>query len=252
MTCPRCKCDIPNDSTVCEVCGKKLKKKKLFSKKSDKKTSTSKTEIPKETKIKIAIAVSAFAVLIALIIAIVVAIDDNTGVNLADDLKEYLDEPVKTAINESDEYFADESVFDAVNFLTEFDYVIEDDKDVEIDGVNYPRWAIFIVADEEDVIKSVRYVDFRVLKKNEKGIKLDGEVNLNKFKMGEKYRKISKEIDCDVFSITYEGGSVTYDYRYYFINDSKDEQGMSLSVVFDQDGGYIYSTTQRNTQDWIY
>lgn len=253
MTCPRCKCEIPNGSKVCEVCGKKLQKKKLFSSFREKKKDSKSVDsaVKKDTKLKIILAAVVTVAIIAVIVLIIVLIDDNSGLNLSDDLKEFVGEPVKTAINETDVYFADESAFEAANFITEFDYIVEDDKSVEIDNVKYPKWAIFISADEKDTIKSIRYVDFSVLKNNSKGEKVDSEINLDKFTIGDKFKKVSKVIDCDAFSITYEGGSVKYEYRYYFKNDVKDEQGMTLEVVCDLEGGYIYSTTQRNIPDYV-
>lgn len=253
MTCPRCKCEIPNDSKVCEVCGKKLQKKKLFASFKERKKGVKSVDsaVKKDTKFKIILAVVITVAIIGVIVAIILKIDDNSGLNLSDDLKEFVGEPVKTAINESDVYFADESAFDAANFITEFDYIIEDDKSVEIDGVKYPKWAIFIEADEKDTIEVIRYVDFSVLKKNSKGEKVDSEINLDKFAIGDKFKKVAKVVDCDAFSITYEGGSVAYEYRYYFKNDYKDEQGMTLNVVCDLEGGFIYSTTQRQIPDYI-
>lgn len=250
MNCPRCKCEIANDSKVCEVCGKKLQKTNIFSSK-EKKNKNTDSKIKKETKLKIFGAVAVTALIIGLIITIIVMVDDNTGLNFTDDLKEYVGEPVKTAINETDVYFADESAFDAVNFITEFDYIVEDDKDVVIDGVKYPEWAIFISANDKDVITRVKYVDFRILKKNPKGVKVDSEINLDKFTMGDKYKKVAKAIDCDVFAIDYNGPSVTYEYRYYYKNDFKDEQGMTLKVVCDLEGGYTYSTSQRSIPDYV-
>ena len=253
MNCPRCKSEIPNDSKVCEVCGKKLQKKKLSSvfKEKKKKNKSADTLTKKDTKFKIILALSVTAVIVALVAVIIIFIDDNTGKNIVDDLKEFVGQPVKTAINETDVYFDDESAFETVNFNTDFDYIIEDDKDVEIDGVKFPKWAIFISADDNDKITSVKYVDFTVLKKNSKGAEVDKEINLNIFSMGDDYRTIAKAIDCDAFSVTYDGLSIIYEYRYYFENDFKDEQGMTLQVVFDNDNDFIYSTSQRIIPDYI-
>lgn len=256
MNCPRCKCEIPNDAEVCEVCGKKLRKKKLFSsfkeKKKEKKVKNSAdAAIKKDTKLKIILAAVVTALIIGIIVFIVSVVDDNTGVNLVDDIKDYLNSPVKTAINETDVYFADESAYEITNFITDFDYIIEDDDSVEIDGVEYPEWAIFINADDKDEIRSIKYVYFGALEKNPKGSKTDKEISIDKFTTGDKYRKVDKEIDAEVFSITYEGGSITYDYRYYFKNEFKDEQAMSLSVVCDWENEYIYSTAKREIPDYV-
>ena len=253
MTCPRCKSDIPDNTEKCEICGKKIKKCKALSKFKDKKKPRSeKKTISRQTKLKILTAAIVTLALVIVIVFIINKVDNNTGINLSEDIKEYIDSPVKTAINETDAYFADESDFDAVNFLTDFDYVIEDDKDVQIDGVSYPVWAIFVSVNDDDEITSVTYTDFKVLKKNDKGIKTDKEINLDKFTSGEKYRKLANEIDINPFSITYENSKVIYTYKYYFENDFHDEQAMSLEVVYSVDDmTYVYSTSQREVEDWL-
>lgn len=254
MTCPRCKSNIPENSTVCEVCNKKIKKKNLFSKKkkdmqNEKKQINSKLKEKLKILVPVAIAVVA---LIVIILIIVKTIGDNTGLNLSDELSEFIGDPLKVAINETDEYFADESKFESANFIFEYNYIIEDDDSVQIDGVKYPNWAIYIVTNENDEISQIKYVDFRALKKNSKGYKTDDEINLDKFVLGDKFRTVNKTIGIEPFSITYNSGTIVYDYRYYFDNDFDDEQGMTLSVTLDNDEGYIYSTSQRDIPNWIY
>lgn len=249
MTCPRCKSEIPDDSLRCEVCNKKIRKNKKHKPKPPKKD---RKPIPKEVKIKFLIGAVVTILIIVVVVVIAKKVDDNTGVNIADEMQEFIDSPVKVAINETDEYFADESVFDALNFLGSFDYVIEAEKGVEIEGVNYPKWAVFVNTNDEDVIESVKYVDFRVLEKNSKGVKADKEINLERFVLGDKFKSVNKEIEIDPFAITYTAGTISYDYRYYFENEYDDQQGMTLNVVLDNDLEYIYSTTQRQVPDWIY
>lgn len=249
MTCPRCKSEIPDNSVRCEVCDKKIRKNKKHKNCHSKKE---KKPIPKEVKIKFLIGAIATLLIIFVVIIIAKRVDNNTGLNVAEELKEYIDSPIKVAINETDEYFADESQFDAVNFLCEFDYVIESEKAVEIDGVNYPKWAVFVFSSDDDVIKEIKYVDFKVLKSNPKGVKTDKEINLDKFVIGDRFKTVNKEIKIDPFAISYTSTTVSYDYRYYYENEYDDQQGMTLSVVLDNDLEYIYSTTQRQVPDWIY
>lgn len=252
MTCPRCKSNIPDNSTVCDVCNKKIKKKKIISKE---KKSTEKKQLNNKLKEKLKIIIPVIIgviILVLLVFIVIKKIGDNTGLNLSDDLSEYIGEPIKVAINETDEYFADESKFEPANFVFEFNYIIEDDDSVKIDDVKYPCWAIYIVTNDNDEITQVKYVDFRILEKNSKGCKTDGEINLDKFVLGDKFRTVNKTIEIDPFCITYNSGTIVYDYRYYFKNDYDDEQGMTLSVTLDNEEGYIYSTSQRDIPNWLY
>lgn len=249
MICPRCKSNIPDNSVRCEVCDKKIKKTKTSKNSALKEKAKA---IPKETKIKLLISVIVTVAIIVLILLVIKKVGDNTGKNLSESLSEYIGEPVKVAINETDEYFADDSNYSALNSITPFNYIIEAKKSVSVDGVNYPKWAIFIFTNDSDVIEQIKYVDFNALKGNTKGYETKREINLDKFAIGDKFRVVNKEIDIEPFMITYRSGTIIYDYRYYFKNDSKDEQGMTLSVALDEDNGYVYSTSQPIIPDWIY
>ena len=260
MICPRCKCEIADDSKICEFCGKKIRKKKLslFAKnKIDKNKaldfadSSAKSSTSPAVAVKFAAGLVVCAVLVVSIILIIVTLTKDDGLNYAKDLSEYINQPILTARNETDIYIADESAYDSVNNLISFDYIVECEKDVEADGMTFPKWAVVIRLNDNDEIANVTYIDFTIMKKSYKGEKTKEEIILDKFAVGDKLRKVNAEIGIDPFTVSFNGIRVTYNYYYYFENNHKDEQAMSLSVTATEDDLYDYSTSQRVYQPWI-
>ena len=97
--------------------------------------------------------------------------------------------------------------------------------------------------DKSQNIKTVKYCDFKLLKKNIKGVECKKLINLDKFDKGTPYSKVEDEIDIDPYSITYANDLVTYRYRYWYDSDSGDEQQVVLDVSFDGDNKFLYYTS---------
>ena len=53
-------------------------------------------------------------------------------------------------------------VFQGVNNALNFDYIIESDDSVNVDGINYPEWAALVTVDDEERIQTVKYSNFKV------------------------------------------------------------------------------------------
>ncbi|NLZ46546.1 MAG: zinc ribbon domain-containing protein [Clostridiales bacterium] len=255
MICPKCKCEIPDDSKFCSFCDKKIKGKKVFFRKtkkvvaSDKKTEANEN-LTFSKKIKFFGALLLTLLIVFLIIYMVLKLNEVSGTKSAKELSEYINEPILTARNEIDIHLLEESNFDGVNCSVKFDYMVESEKDIKIDGVKYPQWAVFIVLNDNDEIAKVQYTNYKILKKHHKGIKVDEEINLNKFSKGNKFKKISNEIDIEPFSIVYENGYVKHIYKYYFVNSHKDEQAMILSVISNEKNEFQSSVTERVYEVW--
>lgn len=84
-------------------------------------------------------------------------------------------------------HFKDESAFQGVDNALNFDYIIESDDSVNVDGINYPEWAALVTVDDEERIQTVKYSNFKVLKNNangEKRVKLSTLISLNKEQSG--------------------------------------------------------------------
>lgn len=236
MVCKKCKEVLPDDAKVCTCCGSAIKPKKP-------KQPKEKKQIDKAgliSKLKIVGVVAGFVAVIVLIITLIVTALSGEGIKTAEELSEYIGESMFDALNESNIKVADESKYTAVNNAMKFDYLIESEDSVKVDGVNFPEWVVTICLNEDEEIVTVTHTDFTVCKKNHKGQEADGEINLDNVKKNLKYKKVLDEIDLDPYSVTYENAFVTYTYKYYYEDEAENEQAVRLTVTYNKDMEYQY------------
>jgi hypothetical protein len=74
-----------------------------------------------------------------------VNIISGKGENTAESISEYIGVDVAKAQKKLDMHFKDESAFQGVNNALNFDYIIESDDSVNVDGINYPEWAALVI-----------------------------------------------------------------------------------------------------------
>lgn len=236
MVCKKCKEVLPDDAKVCTCCGSAIKQKKP-------KQPKEKKQIDKAgliSKLKIVGVVAGFVAVIVLIITLIVTALSGEGIKTAEELSEYIGESMFDALNESNIKVADESKYTAVNNAMKFDYLIESEDSVKVDGVNFPEWVVTICLNEDEEIVTVTHTDFTVCKKNHKGQEADSEINLDNVKKNLKYKKVLDEIDLDPYSVTYENAFVTYTYKYYYEDEAENEQAVRLTVTYNKDMEYQY------------
>ncbi len=239
MVCKKCKEVLPDDAKVCSCCGTAIKQKKQKEPKQKKeKTPIDKTALL--SKIKLVGVIAVLAVILIMVIVLIINIIVDDGTDTAEVLSEYIGEDILDAVNESDIKIADESKFTAVNNAMKFDYIVEAEDSVKVDGINFPEWVVTVCLNEENEIVTVTHTDFTVCKKNHKGQEADGEINLDNVKTNQKYKKVIKEIDLDPYSITYENAFITYTYKYYYEDEAENEQAVRLTVTYNKNMEYQY------------
>lgn len=175
-----------------------------------------------------------------LVVLIVVNIISGKGENTAESISEYIGVDVAKAQKKLDMHFKDESAFQGVNNALNFDYIIESDDSVNVDGINYPEWAALVTVDDEERIQTVKYSNFKVLKNNANGEKKSKAINLDKFEQGAKWSGLSDAIDLEYYGIVWSKDTKNYIYRYWYENDAGDDQPVVLNVTFDTDNKYLY------------
>lgn len=269
MKCPKCGSSVGDHDAVCPGCGEKLfeevmtaiipdadtygepvffeepeKEDKKATKKGLGRKDFGLKEKLTSTKAKIILILTGIVLIALIVILIVMHISTNKGKNTASKVSKYIGAEIETADSKIDAEIKDRSAYAGLNNAVQFDYVIEAGDSVKVDGIIYPEWAVLISVGQEDRIESVKYADFRVLKKNIKGEERDSVVNMDKFTKGESFGTVSGEIDLDYYSIVYTKDSQIYTYKYWYTTENGDVQPVILSVTFDSDGDYTeYSST---------
>ena len=261
MDCPKCGKKVGDKDNVCSNCGVVLKENtettklstKIFSKKNKTKNPLETSKLGKTEKLrskfgmkhlKIILAAIVVILVVVLIITLVVTIASGKGKKLARNTAEYIGRTVAVAESKLDAHFKDKSAFSGLNKALEFDYVEESEDSVKVDGMTYPEWAVLIKVNKRLEIQSVKYCDFKLLKKDIRGEKCDKLINLDKFDQGTEFGKVDDAIDLKPYSITYSHDLVTYRFRYWYDNDSGDEQQVVLDVSYDGENNFLYYNSE--------
>lgn len=255
VECPKCRKPVGDNDIVCANCGVELRpgKKTALARRMRRKD---KPAIEMDSgirakrsgrlgdgKLKLGLFFIAFALLVTLIILIVVNVVGSEGENTAEDIAEYIGMDVGNAQKKLDMHFKDESAFQGVNNALKFNYIVESEDSVKLDGITYPEWAALITVDGKERIESVKYACFEALKDNTDGEEKSKAINLNKFEKGTKWGTVSDETDLDYYSISWTKDTKAYVYRYWYENDAGDRQPVVLSTVFDTDNKFLYYTS---------
>lgn len=254
MKCPKCGENVNKDDKICRNCGTVLKKEKnsflgsLFSRKKKApapgvpllETTAEGAVVNKFKYIKAALAAGAVIIVITLIMVLIFHVASGKGLKQAEKFAGYIGSKVTSAEQELEVHLKDNSAFAAVNKADSFDYIYESESRVEVDDVSFPEWTVTIMRTDTEKIEQVIFTDYRVLKKDSRGKKLDKRVDLDKFEKNEKITNVLDEIDADPFRITYDDLYRKYEYRYYYKLDNGDIQGVILYITCDYNNKYLY------------
>lgn len=254
MKCPKCGKKVGEHDAVCSNCGIALQDtpddtaliKSVFGKKKKSLGTTKPDGVQQvknkvgEKRLKLILFSIALVLLITLIIIIVVSITGTKGEKIAENVSEFIGSELADAEKKCEVHFKDESAYAGVNNAIKYDYAVEADDTVTVDGITYPEWGVFITLDDSDCIETVKYSNFKLLEDNVKGEERDRVVNLDKFEKGVTFGTVSDEIDLDYYSVVYALDADTYNYRYWYKTESGDVQPVVLSVTFDKNHKYLY------------
>ncbi|MBQ8967913.1 zinc ribbon domain-containing protein [Ruminococcus sp.] len=258
MKCPKCGKAVGDHDAICPSCGAEMfidtkLAEKLFKKNEE--------PVPDDEKPRkkfrlggrfkfdlhniklIAIAVLSVLIIVLIVILVIQSISAK-GEKYAKKASDFIGADFEIASKKMDFKIKQESGYKGLTAVVDYNYVAESDDDVRIDGVNYPEWAVVFKTDDADRITEVRYCDFKGIKSDIKGVKKEHMVNLDKFNAGTDKATVDKELDMDFYSVSYTKDGEAYIYRYWYENDSGDEQAVVLTVFYDSDGGFKSYTAQ--------
>ena len=260
MKCPKCGAAVGDHDVVCPKCGAELfidtaLAEKIFTKK--------KTEFPEPEpvqskkaargggglalkkpeldmgKLRIILIAVLSVIAVVLIVLIIISMIGAKGEKLARRASDFIGADYMVAENKIDAKLKMESAYKGLTAVAEYDRIAEADDNVRVDGVTYPEWAVLFTLDDEERITSVHYCDFGGLKKDIRGVKKKFTVNMDKYNKGDSKSAIDKELDMDPYSITYTKDTMSCIYRYWYENDSGDEQPVVLYVNYDNDSKFV-------------
>ncbi|GAB5082618.1 hypothetical protein Osc1_17910 [Hominimerdicola sp. 21CYCFAH17_S] len=265
MECPKCRKTVGEHDAVCRNCGialreksKKTKSLKDFLKKkpdggkdvplletsSGRKSFRNIVNGRNEAKIKLAFFIALAVLIVVLIWVFIVQISADKGSKKALEAAEFIGMPLTEAEKDMEIHFKDNSAFGILNSAAAFDYIYESEDELQIDDITYPEWSVTVFKDTSDNIDSVVYTNYKLLKKDSRGEKLDKRINLDNYDKGARYSSVSDDIGLDPYKVVYGKSSISYVYKYYYTAANSDAQSVLLTAVFDNDGKYQYYTSQ--------
>ncbi len=237
MKCPECGKDINDNDVFCGSCGaeiiyntigavdgeqkedtedeiKTVEKKKSFKKKAEKGS--------KRKKLVIAVRITGIIVLAAVIAAvifcIVVSIKASAGKKIFDSVP--LGRNIDIIEAETGTAFigGKSSMYGALNYISDYDYICESEKNVNVGGVELPEWAVVLKKSSSgDVGEAVLY-NFYVIKHNWMGDKKADNIEKNVIKYGDSLKKAENALGLKAYTIIKESteNTSTYVYRYHY------------------------------------
>lgn len=254
MKCPSCGKNVGDHDKICPACGSEMfidtkLAEKIFGRSEEPVIEDKKSTKRKKIKldihnIKLIAIVVLSLLIIVLIVVLIVQSLSSKGEKYAKKASAFIGADFEIASKKMDFKIKEESGYKGLTAVIDYNYVAEAEKDVRIDGVTYPEWAVIFFTDESNRITGVRYCDFKGIKGDIKGVKKDHTVNLDKFNSGTDKSTIDKELDMDHYSVSYTVDGEAYIYRYWYENDSGDEQPVVLTVYYNSDGKFVTYDSQ--------
>lgn len=227
----------------------KDKKEKSFlkGKKSDKRNSKEegvgkekvKKTIPRSVKIKIFVGIVAFAVVIVLFFVITSLVTASKGENIAS--KVPLGRNIDYCIKETGADFSASSAYTSMRSVSNFNYICESEKSVNIDGIVVPSWAVTVSEDSTGILESVEYYNFNLLKGGWKGEHSAIRLTKDSVTYGMDEKAVAKAIGFKPYYIkkTNDDKQISC-YRYYIVdNDTGTERVFNYFVEYNDVNGTV-------------
>lgn len=258
MKCPKCGAAASKDDKICRNCGTVLKKEKkgllgLFGGKKDStdnskvlrlETSAETAEAPRKGgMLKLALIFICIAAIVILVLMLIFHVASGKGLKQAQKFAEHIGEKITSVEKELDAHLKDNSSYNIVNKADSFDYIYESEDTVSIDDITFPEWTVGVIKTDSEKIDQVIFTDYRVLKKDSRGVKQDRRLDMSKYDRNTKFSTVTDDIGMDPFRIVYDLNYTKYEYRYYYKLDNGDVQAVVLTVTSDLNNKFLFSTS---------
>lgn len=215
------------------------KKSGTGSEKPDKKLSAE--EQKKNTAFRIKLVLAAVAVIAVVIIIFIIAgsISSTKGAKIAD--KVPLGRNIEYCIKETGEEFASTSQYKDMKSVSNFDYICESDKTVNISGISVPEWAVLVTEDSSRILDTVEYYDFRTLKNGWKGEHSNIRFTQETVSYGMDMKTVNKTIGFTPYYTKKTSDNKSLNcYRYYIVDsDTGTERVFNYYVEFNDVNGTV-------------
>ena len=239
MTCPNCEAIVAEGVQFCPNCGYNF-------------SPEGKNENPKEEKkknnIKLIFSISLVVIIVILIVTILSLLSGSKGEKISATLSDELGKSIAMAEKNSNVELLPSSDYAILKNVVNYDYIVEADKAVKVEGINLPEWAVFIQNDSNSKIDKITYYNFKALQRDWKGQKTSKQIDTGAIEYGMNYKQVEKIVPVTPLAITRSNDDVTtYLYKYYFVDEeTKNDKAYYLTVSYDMDDKVKSITSKEN------
>lgn len=183
-------------------------------------------------RFKLILIIAVIAIVVAAILYLIALFNSGEGEKLAKKIP--IGRNIEYAEKQTGVTFSETSQYNQLEKILDFDYVYECNKSVKISGVTLPEWVIMITKNPDGLIETVTYYDFAQLQKSWKGYKTNKLIENTDVQYGMSALEVKNALGVKPYYIeTGIDNSVTYVYRYYFVDpETNNDVVMNYYVVF--------------------
>ena len=264
MRCPECGSEIAENAVFCGSCGMEIvpaaeqpvsgksvpdepeNNKNQTEKGNKKKNSAKNPGNNYKLALKIAAVIIVLVIAAIIIVCIVLSVKAGKGKKIFD--KVPLGRNIAMIEAETGESFetGESSPYGALNHIADYSYICESEKNVDVDGINLPEWAILLTEDYSGNVNKAAFYNFSILKYSWMGEKMASKIESSAIEYGMKIKSAERSLGMKPYTIIKENdeNTSTYAYRYHYTDtESGNTCVMNFYVVADDSNGqvkYVY------------
>lgn len=243
MRCPECGGEVNETEVFCPGCGAELfgvqqepAESDVFdvledveTENSGKKRKKSKNKVKRNTSAKsrkqkliLAVRAAVIAVLLALIVFLIItaagSISSSKGRKIFDKVPLGRDVDIINSDTVATFLGGKSSAYGAVNHISDYNYICESEKTVNVNGIQLPEWAVLLRSDDSGAVNEATLYNFSILKHNWMGARTAARLEPSTVEFGMTIKAAERALGLKPYTIIKESkeNTTVYIYRYNY------------------------------------
>ena len=257
MRCKECGSEVAENDVFCGSCGAEIIPGAAEERKSDtvreepdknKKKNSGKKKKESSGRKKAAIAARVFAAIVIAVIITFIIVYAVMSAKAAEGRKIFDKMPLgrdveKISADTGEQFITGKnSLYGALNYIADYDYLCESEKSTAVGGIMVPEWAVLLSEDGSGNIDKATLYNFYILKHNWMGEKSAERIDISSVEFGMKAKEAERRLGLKPYAIVKDSAenTETYTYRYHYTDeDSGNNRVMNFYVVISDVDGQV-------------
>ncbi len=257
MRCKECGSEVAENDVFCGSCGAEIIPGAAEERKSDtvrdesdqsKKKSSEKKKKESAGRKKAVIAARIFIALVIIAVIAIIIVYAVMSAKAAEGRKIFDKMPLgrdieKISADTGEQFITGEnSLYGALNYIADFDYLCESEKSAAVGGIMVPEWAVLLSEDGSGNISQATLYNFYILKHNWMGEKSAERIDISSIEFGMKAKEAERRLGLKPYAIVKDSteNTETYTYRYHYTDEaSGNNRVMNFYVVISDVDGQV-------------